>query len=167
MIINRLQNGIFDMFDFFIDILLLSKYYTNFKFGRNHEIDWTARPFYRTSKERLTHTMAEVPQNLTKLYYSIGEVADLFDLSNSLLRYWEGEFTELKPRKNRKGDRQFTVKDIEQIAIIHSLVKERGFTIDGARKEMKLMKDRQKAIRPIVKKLNKIKQELEKLKDQL
>ena len=111
--------------------------------------------------------MTEVPKNLTKLYYSIGEVAELFDLSNSLLRYWEGEFSELKPRKNRKGDRQFTVKDIEQIAVIHSLVKERGFTIDGARKEMKLMKDRQKDIRPIVKKLTKIKQELQKLKKQL
>src|SRR6056300_837303 len=111
--------------------------------------------------------MAEVPKNLTKLYYSIGEVAELFNLSNSLLRYWEGEFTELKPRKNRKGDRQFTVKDIEQIAVIHSLVKERGFTIDGARKEMKLMKEKEKAPRPIVKKLNQIKRELEKLKGRL
>ncbi len=111
--------------------------------------------------------MAEVPKNLTKLYYSIGEVAELFNLSNSLLRYWEGEFTELKPRKNRKGDRQFTVKDIEQIAVIHSLVKERGFTIDGARKEMKLMKEKEKSLRPIVKKLNQIKRELEKLKGRL
>lgn len=111
--------------------------------------------------------MAEVPKNLTKLYYSIGEVAELFNLSNSLLRYWEGEFTELKPRKNRKGDRQFTVKDIEQIAVIHSLVKERGFTIDGARKEMKLIKEKEKSIRPIVKKLNQIKRELKKLQEQL
>lgn len=74
---------------------------------------------------------------LTKLYYSIGEVSEIFGVSNSLVRYWETEFKMLKPKKNRKGDRQFTVKDIKVLEKIHTLVKERGFTIDGARKELK------------------------------
>lgn len=71
-----------------------------------------------------------------KLYYSIGEVADLFDVNASTLRFWEKEFGfELK--KTRKGNRQYTPKDIEKIRLIHHLVKERGFTLDGARKKMK------------------------------
>ena len=111
--------------------------------------------------------MAELPENLTKLYYSIGEVAEMFDLSNSLLRYWEGEFSELKPRKNRKGDRQFTVKDIEMVVLIHNLVKERGFTIDGARKELKSIAIKNKKIAPIEKKLKSIKKHLEDLKKEL
>ncbi|MDA9774671.1 MerR family transcriptional regulator [Saprospiraceae bacterium] len=111
--------------------------------------------------------MSDIPQNLTKLYYSIGEVADMLDLNNSLLRYWEGEFSELKPRKNRKGDRQFTVKDIETVYLIHELVKERGFTIEGARKEIKEQQQRRKKILPIEKKLKSIKKSLVKMRNQL
>ena len=76
-------------------------------------------------------------KNLDKLYYSIGEVADMFDVSRSLLRYWEHEFAYLTPRKNRKGDRLFTKENIQQIQIIYNLVKERGFTLDGAKQELK------------------------------
>ena len=111
--------------------------------------------------------MVTLPENLTKLYYSIGEVSDMFGLSNSLLRYWEGEFSELKPKKNRKGDRQFTVKEIEVVVLIHNLVKDRGFTIDGARKEMKDMAQRKKKVQPIEKKLNAIKRSLLKMKNKL
>ena len=111
--------------------------------------------------------MAKRPSNLTKLYYSIGEVSEMLDLSNSLLRYWEGEFPELKPRKNRKGDRQFTVKDIETVYLIHELLKERGFTIEGARKEIKAINQRKKKIAPIEKKLKAIRKSLEKIKNQL
>lgn len=111
--------------------------------------------------------MVTLPENLTKLYYSIGEVAEMFGLTNSLLRYWEGEFSELKPRKNRKGDRQFTKKDIEIIVTIHQLVKERGFTIEGAKKEMKDIQNRRKKIAPIEKKLKAIKRELLQLRKKL
>lgn len=76
-------------------------------------------------------------QNLDKLYYSIGEVAEMFDVSRSLLRYWESEFSFLTPRKNRKGDRLFTKENIQQIQIIYNLVKERGFTLEGAKQELK------------------------------
>ena len=111
--------------------------------------------------------MLKVPDNLTKLYYSIGEVSDMFELSNSLLRYWEGEFSDLKPKKNRKGDRQFTQKDIAVIVTINNLVKERGFTIEGAKKEMKEIQNKRKKLAPIEKKLKSIKKELLTLKGKL
>ncbi len=104
---------------------------------------------------------------LTKLYYSIGEVSDMMGLSTSLLRYWEGEFTELKPKKNRKGDRQFTKKDIEVIVSIHKLVKERGFTIEGAKKELKEVQARLKKLAPIIKKMKNIRKELLLIKGQI
>jgi len=76
-------------------------------------------------------------ENLNKLYYSIGEVADLFEVNASLIRFWEKEFAILKPKKNHKGNRQFTPKDIANIHKIYVLVKEKGFTLDGAKKSMK------------------------------
>jgi DNA-binding transcriptional MerR regulator len=79
----------------------------------------------------------KVEAELTKLYYSIGEVAEMFNVSASLIRYWESEFTMLRPKKNRKGDRQFTKKDIAYLERIYTLVKERGFTLDGAKKELR------------------------------
>lgn len=82
-----------------------------------------------------------IEQELTKLYYSIGEVAEMFDVSKSLIRYWEAEFTILKPSKNSKGDRRFMVKDIRNLERIYTLVKERGFTLEGASKELKRKRD--------------------------
>lgn len=75
--------------------------------------------------------------NLTKLYYSIGEVADMFEVNTSLIRFWEKEFTQLKPKKNKKGNRLFTVKDIDKLNSIYILVKEQGFTLDGAKSQLK------------------------------
>lgn len=74
---------------------------------------------------------------LTKLYYSIGEVAELFDVNASLIRFWEKEFAAIKPKKNNKGNRLFTVKDIATIDRIYELVKEQGHTLDGARKSLR------------------------------
>ena len=68
-----------------------------------------------------------------KLYYSIGEVAKAFDVNTSLIRYWEGEFPIIRPKKNKKGNRYFTPEDIENFRIIYHLVKEKGYTLDGAR----------------------------------
>jgi DNA-binding transcriptional MerR regulator len=75
--------------------------------------------------------------NLTKLYYSIGEVADMFDVNTSLIRFWEKEFPVIQPKKNKKGNRLFTPKEIGKIDRIYTLVKEEGYTLDGAKKAMK------------------------------
>jgi len=72
-----------------------------------------------------------------KLYYSISEVSELFDLNASTLRFWEKEFEVLKPTKNKKGNRLFTKKDIEHIASIVDLVKQKGYTIQGAKDQLK------------------------------
>jgi DNA-binding transcriptional MerR regulator len=79
--------------------------------------------------------MAYKEKEIEKLYYSIGEVAELFNVAPSLIRFWESEFEIIKPKKNRKGNRQFTREDIDNVRTIFHLVKEKGFTLQGA-KEM-------------------------------
>ena len=76
-----------------------------------------------------------------KLYYSIGEVATMFDVNTSLIRFWEKEFDIIKPKKNKKGNRLFTRKDIDNFHIIYHLVKENGMTLKGAKKKMKENKE--------------------------
>ena len=75
-------------------------------------------------------------KKIEKLFYPIGEVAKIFDLSVSSIRYWEKEFNILKPKKNKKGNRIFTKKDLDNLRIIYHLIKERGFTLDGAKKKL-------------------------------
>lgn len=72
-----------------------------------------------------------------KLYYSIGEVAEMFSVNTSLIRFWEKEFDIIKPKKNKKGNRLFTKQDIDNFHIIYHLVKEQGMTLKGAQKKMK------------------------------
>jgi DNA-binding transcriptional MerR regulator len=79
--------------------------------------------------------MAYKEKEIEKLYYSIGEVAEMFTVAPSLIRFWESEFDLIKPKKNRKGNRQFTKEDIDNVRTIYHLVKEKGFTLQGA-KEM-------------------------------
>jgi DNA-binding transcriptional MerR regulator len=74
---------------------------------------------------------------LTKLYYTIGEVADMFGVNTSLIRFWEKEFSIINPKKNKKGNRLFTVKDIENFNRIYDLVKIKGYTLEGAKKALK------------------------------
>lgn len=71
------------------------------------------------------------------MYYTISEVADLFKVNASLIRFWEKEFDALKPHKNKKGNRLFTKKDIENIRVIYHLVKEKGFTLQGAKDKLR------------------------------
>jgi len=77
------------------------------------------------------------PKELKKLYYSIGEVAKMFDVNTSLIRFWEKEFPGINPKKNKKGNRLFTPKEIQVIDRIYELVKEQGYTLDGAKKALK------------------------------
>ena len=72
-----------------------------------------------------------------KLFYKIGEVAKMFGVNVSLIRFWEKEFDILKPKKNKKGNRMFTKKDVDNLTIIYHLVKERGFTLEGAKQKLK------------------------------
>jgi DNA-binding transcriptional MerR regulator len=81
---------------------------------------------------------------IEKKYYAIGEVAGMFNVATSLIRFWEGEFDLIKPKKNRKGNRQFTKEDIENVKIIFHLVKERGFTLQGAKDMLKSNSDQLK-----------------------
>jgi len=76
-------------------------------------------------------------KEIEKLYYSIGEVSKMFGVNNSLIRFWEKEFDILKPKKNKKGNRLFTKEDVENIKIIYHLVKERGYTLQGAKDKLK------------------------------
>lgn len=104
---------------------------------------------------------------IEKIYYSIGEVADMFGVNVSHIRYWEKQFEALKPFKNKKGNRLFTQNDIETIHIIFHLVKERGLTIEGAKK--KLRENREDTLHnyEIIKRLQDIKQELIEIKEGL
>lgn len=103
----------------------------------------------------------------TKLYYSIGEVADMFGVSSSLIRFWESEFDTLRPHKNGKGDRRFTQKNIDQIRLIYTLVKDRGFTLKGAKQEIANNKARLQGRQQTLKRLKALKGYLEELKRQL
>ncbi|MDB4062362.1 MerR family transcriptional regulator [Vicingaceae bacterium] len=102
-----------------------------------------------------------------KLYYSIGEVSKMFDVNTSLIRFWEKEFSILKPKKNAKGNRLFTQKDVDNLHIIYNLLKERGFTIDGAKKKMKENKSDSINEAEMLKSLKKIRSFLLDLKEEL
>jgi DNA-binding transcriptional MerR regulator len=106
-------------------------------------------------------------RDIEKLYYTIGEVAELFGVNTSLIRFWEKEFDIIKPKKNNKGNRLFTKEDIDNFYIIFHLVKERGFTLEGAKKKIK--ENKQDTIQHIevVKSLQKIKSFLLELKENL
>ena len=106
-------------------------------------------------------------KNIEKLYYSIGEVAQKFDVNVSLLRYWEKEFDILKPKKNKKGNRLFTKKDVVNIEVIYHLVKERGFTLEGAKKKLSENKSDTIENIEIVNRLKKIKEFLLNLSSEL
>ena len=102
-----------------------------------------------------------------KRYYKIGEVAKAFGVNTSLIRFWENEFDVLKPKKNKKGNRLFTSTDLQNLKLIYSLVKEKGYTLDGARKKMK---ENPKGImdkHEMITNLENIKQELINIKNQL
>lgn len=99
-----------------------------------------------------------------KLYYSIGEVAKAFNVNTSLVRFWEKEFDVLKPKKNAKGNRKFTPEDIKNLKFIYHLVKERGFTLEGAKTHLKEEKKQSLQTFEIISKLEGVKNELIQLK---
>jgi DNA-binding transcriptional MerR regulator len=102
-----------------------------------------------------------------KLYFSIGEVAAIFKVNPSLIRFWEKEFDIIKPHKNKKGDRLFTNHDIDTIRNIYRLVKERGFTLQGAREQLKHTRGKDLDNAEILKALQKIRSDLLDLQREL
>ncbi|MFS4483859.1 MerR family transcriptional regulator [Hyunsoonleella sp. 2307UL5-6] len=102
-----------------------------------------------------------------KRYYGIGEVAKAFGVNTSLIRFWEKEFDILKPKKNAKGNRKFTPEDIKNLKFIYHLVKERGFTLEGAKTHLKEEKKQALSNFEIVSKLENIKNQLIQIKEHL
>ncbi|MGB0403568.1 MAG: MerR family transcriptional regulator [Salibacteraceae bacterium] len=106
-------------------------------------------------------------REIQKLFYSIGEVAAKFDVNTSLIRFWEKEFDIIQPRKNRKGNRLFTPKDVSNLEIIHKLVKQKGYTLEGAKKALKEDKVQLHTQNLLVSKLKLIKTELLQIQEEL
>jgi DNA-binding transcriptional MerR regulator len=106
-------------------------------------------------------------KEITKIYFSIGEVAKMFDVSTSLIRFWESEFDILKPKKNKKGDRFFTQKDVDNLHLIFHLVKERGFTLKGAKLKLRQNKEETVSNFEVVQQLQKIREFLVEIKQGL
>ena len=106
----------------------------------------------------------ELPE---KRYYKIGEVAKAFNVNVSLIRFWEKEFDVIKPKKNKKGNRLFTQEDVKNFQLIYSLVKERGFTLEGAKQKLKQNPEGVFNKHEIISRLESVKAELLKIKNSL
>jgi DNA-binding transcriptional MerR regulator len=104
---------------------------------------------------------------IVKRYYSIGEVAEMFAVNASLLRHWETEFDTIRPKKNRKGERQYTQKDVETIRLIYGLVKDKGFTLQGAKDFMKQKNQQDAEKGAVIESLEKLKGFLTDLRNKL
>ena len=111
--------------------------------------------------------MPKTEKKVEKLYYTIGEVAKMFDVNTSLIRFWEKEFDVIKPKKNKKGNRFFTKQDIDNFRLIYHLVKERGLTLSGAKKKLKENKEDTENNFEVVKSLQEIKRLLLEIKENL
>lgn len=110
--------------------------------------------------------MLNIDKNL-KLYYSISEVAEMFGVNESLLRYWEKEFPQLCPKKAGRGVRQYRKEDVETVKLIYHLVKERGMTLPGARQRLRDNKEATLRNYEIVDRLKTIREELLSMRDAL
>ena len=106
-------------------------------------------------------------KEIEKQYYTIGEVAAMFDVAASLIRFWETEFEQLRPKKNKKGNRQYTKQDIETLRTVYHLVKERGYTIQGAKDVMKNKSVQTKDKIDMIDSLEKVRSFLVGIKNQL
>jgi len=103
-----------------------------------------------------------------KMYYTIGEVAELLGESTSLVRFWSQKFSDfIKPVRNKKGNRLFTVSDVENYKIIYHLVKERGMTLEGAEKRMSNNREGADKTMDVIASLNRIRDELVEIKEVL
>ena len=106
-------------------------------------------------------------REISKMYYTMGEVAILFDVNQSLIRFYEKEFDILQPKKNKKGNRYFTPEDIENLKIIFHLIREKGYTLNGAKEYLKNNATGTRDDQKIISALENIKSFLIEVRDQL
>jgi DNA-binding transcriptional MerR regulator len=106
-----------------------------------------------------------IPDNELKRYYSIGEVAEIIGVSRSLIRYWETEFDHIRPQKNARGDRRYTKASIEQLKVIHELLRVQGFTIPGAKQALRERRHLSKERLAMIDKLSELRVFLQQLLD--
>ncbi|MEY3679048.1 MAG: hypothetical protein RI924_1189 [Bacteroidota bacterium] len=106
-------------------------------------------------------------RDIQKLYYTMGEVSELFGVNASQIRFYEKEFEVLQPKKNKKGNRLFTPEDIENLKIIFHLIKEKGYTLQGAKDHLKGNRDEIKENQKVLDALQRLKQFLLEVKEQL
>lgn len=118
-------------------------------------------------EDSVINCMAYKEKEIEKIYYSIGEVAEQFNVAPSLIRFWESEFELIQPKKNRKGNRQFTKEDIENVRTIYHLVKQKGFTLQGAKEMLRNDTQAVKDKMEIYDSLKKIRQFLVEVRDKL
>lgn len=103
-------------------------------------------------------------KTIERIYWTIGEVADQCGVNSSLLRYWEKEFGTLRPKRTGKGDRLYTKDDIEKIRGIHRLLKDQGFTIQGAKEKMRTAGKNKEAAQEVIERLQRVRAELVELR---
>ena len=111
--------------------------------------------------------MAYNPDKELKLYYSIREVAQMFNVTETLLRYWEKEFKNIHPKKANRNIRQYTKDDIEEVRAVYHLVKEKGMTLEGARRILKNSKDGTSKVSEVSDRLKLIRADLVSIKKEL
>ena len=111
--------------------------------------------------------MAYKEKEIEKIYYSIGEVAEMFNVAPSLIRFWESEFELIQPKKNRKGNRQFTKEDIENVRTIYHLVKEQGFMLQGAKEMLRNDSQAVKDKMEMISSLKRVRQFLTEVREKL
>ena len=104
---------------------------------------------------------------VTKRYWTISEVADKFGVNQSLLRYWEKEFPALEPKKHGSGKRAYTLKDIEVIGVLHELLKEKGYTIDGAKRQLRQALQEKQRMEELRNRLESAREELLRIAEQI
>src|ERR1700750_2726856 len=106
-------------------------------------------------------------REITKMYYTMGEVSAMFDVNASMIRFYEKEFDVLKPKKNKKGNRLFTPEDVENLKIIFHLIRDKGYTLNGAKDHLKSNMTETKDSQRVISSLENLKKFLLEVRDQL
>ena len=139
------------------------KTFPHFYFLQNFIIDF----FVKQSIDNYFWNMPYKEHEISKMYYTMGEVAAIFDVNQSLIRFYEKEFDVLQPKKNKKGNRYFTPEDIEHLRIIFHLIRDKGYTINGAREHLKKNIDASRESQRVIDSLESIKRFLLEVREQL